>query len=114
VVGVTDRFDELVVLLKREFGWLDPHKYWPAHVARARSEETQVDQETLDRIRAMNRFDFALYEFANELMDKQIAKSGKEFDRDLSIFKSQRAHMMESAYHEHPEAQASGNGIETG
>jgi hypothetical protein len=104
VVGVTDRFDEMVVLLKREFGWLDPHKYWPAHVARARSEQTQINRETLDRIRELNQFDFALYEFANEMMDKQIENSGIDFERDISIFKSQRAQMMESAYHKHPKA----------
>ena len=104
VVGVTDRFDEMVVLLKREFGWLDPHKYWPAHVARARSEQTQINRETLGRIRELNQFDFALYEFANEMMDKQIEKSGKDFERDMSIFKSQRAQMMESAYHKYPKA----------
>ena len=94
----------MVVLLKRKFGWKDPHKYWPAHVARARSEQTQLDQETLDHIREMNQFDFALYQFASELMETQINASGETFEHDLRIFKSQRAKMLEGACLEHPKA----------
>jgi len=102
VVGVTDRFDEMVVLLKRKFGWLNPHKYWPKHFHGERSEQTQIDKETIDRIRDMNRFDLALYEFAHNMMDEQIVKSGKDFERDMSTFKSKRAHMMERVKHNDP------------
>ena len=104
VVGVTDRFDETVVLLQREFGWSDSYRYWPAHVARARSEQTDVDEQTLDRIRELNEFDFALYEFAKALMIEQIARSGTDFERDLSIFRSERARLMKRARHEVPDA----------
>ena len=102
VVGVTDRFDEMIVLLKREFGWMNPHEYWPKHFRGERSKQSPIDKETLDRIRDMNRFDLALYEFAKELMDKQIQESRKDFEHDLSIFRLERAHLMERVKHNDP------------
>jgi hypothetical protein len=50
---------------------------------------------TVERIRDLNRFYFPHYQFANEKMAKQIAKAGKEFEPDLAIFRSERAHTME-------------------
>jgi len=102
VVGVTDQFDEMLVLLKRKFGWLNPHKYWPKHFHGARSEQTQIDKETIDRIRDMNRFDLALYDFAKRMMDDEIEKSGKDFQSDMNVFRSQRMNLMECVYHKNP------------
>ena len=103
VVGVTDRFDEMVVLLKRKFGWSDPHNYWPKHFRGARAEQSPPNKDTVDQIRAGNEYDLELYEYANELMDEQIKKSGKAFEHDLSIFRSERAQVMEQVKRQDPE-----------
>jgi len=102
VVGVTDQFDEMVVLLKRKFGWLSPHKYWPVHVGRVRSERSQIDMATIDRIRDGNRFDLALYNFAHKMMDDTIEKSGQGFQFDMNVFRSQRKELMECVNHRNP------------
>jgi Galactose-3-O-sulfotransferase len=68
-VGVTERFDESVVLLGRTLGWKDV-RYVSANVARGGTPPTQAD---LELVRNANLLDQELYEHACRLLDERIA-----------------------------------------
>ena len=67
-VGVTERFDESIVLLRRTFGWSDV-RYMNANVARSTTPPSESD---LALIEEMNSLDMALYREACLAFDKRI------------------------------------------
>ena len=102
VVGVTDRFDEMVVLLKRKFGWESTHKFWPGNIRLERTEKLPIDEKIMEKIRDMNRFDLALYDYVHQMMDDAIEETGGDFERDMRIFQSHRTDIMKRVGHENP------------
>lgn len=64
VVGVTERFDESLFLLKRQFNWNDIH-YEKRNVTKNRPQSKDISPDILSLIRMKNRLDFELYEFAS-------------------------------------------------
>jgi Galactose-3-O-sulfotransferase len=84
VVGLTERFDETFVLLRRALGWKLPY-YVTANVA---TRPKQATERTLERIRERNRLDLELYEFADELLSAAIAEQGASFPREVAAFKA--------------------------
>jgi len=66
VVGVTERFDESLVLFAREFGYRIP-MYVPTNLALSRKWRLRIedlDGSLIARIRDVNRCDFSIYEHA--------------------------------------------------
>jgi len=68
-VGVTERFDESMVLLRRTFGWSDV-RYMSANVAR---RATQPAESDLALIEERNSLDMALYDEACGAFERRIA-----------------------------------------
>ncbi|HYX84818.1 MAG TPA: hypothetical protein VE777_07595 [Gaiellales bacterium] len=68
-VGLTERFDESLLLLRRTLEWRDV-RYVSVNVARSRSELTPAQRELIER---RNRLDLELYEHAGRLFDARIA-----------------------------------------
>lgn len=71
VVGLTERFDESLVLMRLAFGW-DRLRYVPVNVDRSRRELPSM--QDLDLIRSRNELDLALYAWATERFEDAIAK----------------------------------------
>jgi len=68
VVGLTERFEESLILLQRAFGWpLD--RFTLRNVGGNRLRRDQVDDETLNVIQDCNRYDLDLYRFATGLFE---------------------------------------------
>jgi hypothetical protein len=74
VAGLTERFDETLVLLRQAFGWT---RLWyvPANVAPKASGSGPISAETRRRIADRNRFDMELYRWAGERLDAAAAAS---------------------------------------
>lgn len=85
VVGVTERFDESILLFRQTFGWRLP-LYAPINVARQR-DRTPVDAETRQSIRERNGLDEELYAFVVGRLEDAIASAGNEFQRALHRFR---------------------------
>jgi len=68
-VGVTERFDESVVLLERTFGWRDV-RYVSANVHRGAAPPTDAE---LELVRNANPLDLDLYAHACRLLGDRIA-----------------------------------------
>jgi hypothetical protein len=81
VVGLTERFEESLILLQHAFGW--PLHCFPArNVGENRPRRTEVGEEAMKAIEDCNRFDLDLYRFACGLFERAVG--GIDMTRDLA------------------------------
>jgi Galactose-3-O-sulfotransferase len=92
VVGVTDCFDETLILLKRTFGWTRDLIYYPKNQNPTRPPADSVPQKLLDAIKERNQLDGELYQFASELLDEAMVSADSSLREEVEEFKAlQRA-----------------------
>lgn len=84
VVGVTERFDETFIVLRRALGWRVPF-YVTANVAAGGPKPFPDSAREL--IRERNQLDLELYRFADELLSAAIADQGPWLAREVAAFK---------------------------
>ena len=88
LVGVTDRFDESLILVKRAFGWrLKDILYVSQKVDHTRPFRETIGAETVKLIEAHNELDLKLYEFARQLLEERISQHDSSFRREVQIFR---------------------------
>ncbi len=78
VAGLTERFEETVVLLQRRFGWGLPY-YVKENVGANRLDRTQVPEDVMGVIQRQNEWDQELYAFAAARFEEQCAREGAGF-----------------------------------
>src|SRR5215831_5334217 len=71
VVGLSERFEESLALMKLRFGW-KLRRYSSFNVTRARPKKHDLSKAALDLIVAKNSFDLALYEYAANIFQTAI------------------------------------------
>ncbi|HWC31715.1 MAG TPA: hypothetical protein VG709_01140 [Actinomycetota bacterium] len=72
-VCVTERFDDGVALLGREFGWRRIY-YLPRNVSAGRPRTVDVSEEAVGLIRQRSRADIALHRFATDLFEDRVRR----------------------------------------
>jgi hypothetical protein len=72
VVGLTERFDESVLLLQHAFGW-KRQSAAASNVGENRPARVEVSEAALQVIEDCNRFDRELYRFASDLFEEAIS-----------------------------------------
>ncbi|HBL10851.1 MAG TPA: hypothetical protein DD379_05495 [Cyanobacteria bacterium UBA11162] len=85
VVGLTERFDETLILLGIQLGWSG----MPFYVAQNKSKrplQKDILPETLELIQEKNYLDVKLYRYAEEILDQQRVKQKSSFEDDLNFF----------------------------
>ena len=91
VVGVTECFDETVILIKRTLGWAHEPYYLPDLVNKDRPVSASLPQKSIDTILERNELDSKLYEFAQEFLYERISAHGSDFDSEVRRFKALNA-----------------------
>jgi hypothetical protein len=86
VVGLTERFDETLLLLKKELGW-QHHSYTRHNVTARRPEKRELSEAALDSILRANQLDVALYQYAKGLFEEQVRRRGPAFTRELNRYR---------------------------
>jgi hypothetical protein len=87
VVGLTERFDETLLLLRREYGWRSTQTlYLSANVGRAR-KVARLSAAELELAAAANELDRELFEFAGEIAAERLARAGRGAGGDLARFR---------------------------
>jgi len=71
VVGISERFEESLMLMARTFGWQIPF-YENRKVSKMRP---QVESGAVEMIREYNRLDLELYEFGKKLFEERLRKN---------------------------------------
>ncbi|MCP4407235.1 MAG: sulfotransferase family protein [Gammaproteobacteria bacterium] len=99
VIGLTERFDETLILLKRRFGWTEDLRYHPKHVTRNRPSANILPNSSIAAIMERNELDIELYEFAKELFDEAISSQDAGFHNEVEEFKSMNARYTSGLRH---------------
>jgi hypothetical protein len=99
LVGLTERFDEGLAILKIIFGW-EIAKYAKFNVTKSRLKKHSLPASTVELIADRNRFDMALYEYAIPIFDQTRAKYGREVQRQLDLIsQAKELSKLESMYY---------------
>ncbi|GAG93090.1 unnamed protein product [marine sediment metagenome] len=86
VVGLTEKFDESLLLMKQRFGWRDIF-YTRQEVTAKRPPKSAIPPSTLRIIEEKNNQDMELYAFAKQLLEEQISNEGPSFERRVKLFR---------------------------
>jgi len=90
VVGLSERFEESLALMKLRLGW-KLWRYSSFNVTRARPKKADLSQATLDLIAAKNSFDLALYECAANIFQTAINTHAAEVGQITRELEAARA-----------------------
>ena len=90
VVGLSERFEESLALMKLRLGW-KLWRYSSFNVTRARPKKQDLTQATLDLIAAKNSFDVALYECAAKIFQTAINTHAAEVGQITRELEAARA-----------------------
>lgn len=82
VVGTTERFDELLTLIRLGLGWSNV-LYTRARETGARPHRDDLDAAERELILSANHLDVELHSRAGAIMDEAIAGQGKRFEEEL-------------------------------
>lgn len=85
VVGLVERFDESLLLLKKTYGWRNIY-YVQDNVNRQRPGRETIPPETIALIEQQNNLDMELYRFGQELFANQVARHGASFSQEVRRF----------------------------
>jgi hypothetical protein len=83
-VGVTERFDEALILLRRHASW-KWHFYVPDNVSV--EAHTPLSPEILSALRDQNRLDTILYTYTQERCRKLVRQGGLSFQTEYRLFR---------------------------
>ncbi len=86
VFGLTERFDETLLLLTRALGW-KMRGYARTNVTKKRPRKDATDPALIATIRELSVVDLALYEFARELFEERLAAQPPEFATQLAALR---------------------------
>jgi Galactose-3-O-sulfotransferase len=84
LVGLTERFDEGLAILKIMFGW-EIAKYAKFNVTKSRQAGTNLPSSTVELIAERNQYDVALYDFASTVFNQTCAQYGDEVQKQIDL-----------------------------
>lgn len=85
VVGTTENFDRMLMLLKKNFNWKNI-LYVKKRVTQNRPKPKQIDPDTRKIIETYNEIDLNLYQYAKQLLEEQISVQDSSFFEELKQF----------------------------
>jgi hypothetical protein len=85
LAGLSERFDESLVLLRDALGWRRPLYYTRQNETRGRPRAA-LDARTAGALRAHNALDLELYAYAADRFARRIAAGGEPFAREATTF----------------------------
>ncbi|MGM7719636.1 sulfotransferase family 2 domain-containing protein [Metabacillus sp. Hm71] len=75
VVGITEKFDESIFLMKKELGWNNfnyQNMFKKTNVTKNRLQASEIPQKIIDKIKKKNHLDFELYKWAEQNLNEQF------------------------------------------
>ncbi len=84
-IGISERFDETLILLKRYFKWRNIF-YAKINVAKTRPNKEDISKDTLDLIKKHNELDIYLYRIVKNEFEKIINNQDSSFVKELKTF----------------------------
>jgi hypothetical protein len=85
VVGISERFDETLWLMKKRFGWRFPY-YLKENVTPERPAKERISPEALQTIQKNNLLDQELYDYAQQRLTREVQQHGPGFHDEIARF----------------------------
>lgn len=86
VIGLTERFDESLILLQKQYGWNQlSYARW-VHKSKSRPKVEDLSEKTFETIINANYYDLKLYEFGKALFDQQVSTQISDLDRKIFAY----------------------------
>lgn len=85
--GLTERFDESLLLFRRQLGWTRMPFYVSRNVNTNRPSIEELPKDAVEAVRAQNRLDLALYRFACERFETVWEEVAEEVEQELRCFR---------------------------
>ena len=99
LVGLTERFDEGLAILKIMFGW-EIAKYAKFNVTKSRLKKTSLPSATVELIAERNKYDVALYDYAVPIFEATRAKYGDAVQQQIDLItQAKELRKLESLYY---------------
>ena len=86
VVGIQKRFDESLLMLKKELAWKKMPFYYRRNTNRANSYKREISNSTRAVLEKYNELDLELYEYAKNIFVEQLNQQNLSFNRNLQFF----------------------------
>jgi len=86
-VGLTEKFDESLVLMKRRLGWSRIY-YTQINVNPNRPPKSEISDSTVRAIERNNEKDLELYAFARQLFEESVREEGPSFGSEVKRFRT--------------------------
>ncbi len=86
VIGLTERFDETILLIMRKLGWNQLPFYLNANVTSNRLKQNDIPEDTLQVIREITKLDIELYNCVSQWFQETIEAEGVTFSNNLKYF----------------------------
>lgn len=90
VVGVTERFDETIVLMRHALNWTKDILYYPRNTNPLRPRLDAIPPSIRESILRRNELDHELYLLANSMLDEKISSMGGGFEEEVLEFRRRR------------------------
>jgi len=87
IIGLTERFDESLILLKKAFGWRTKDIVYRKQRVGNRPPKGEISRETIKLIEERNELDIQLYQFARQLFEERISQQDSSFRREVQILR---------------------------
>jgi len=95
VVGLSERFEESLALMKLRFGW-KLNSYSSFNVTRARPKKRDLPQSTLELMHEKNALDMELYECGKQIFEAAVAANADSVGRLADDLREARTRSQES------------------
>ena len=86
VAGLTERFDETIMLMKKHFGWSYP-LYSRRNVQKNKPVKEKIPEATIKLIEQKNALDVELYRFAKKKFERLLSEQDESFHEELNKLK---------------------------
>lgn len=96
LVGLTEKFDESLLMLTHVLGWKREVHYVPKLKNKAKPHTKEIPAHLLEKIEELNHWDRKLYEFASERFDHTIKMLGPGFLEKVSQFSTTNKNFVET------------------
>lgn len=87
VVGLTEQFDESLILMSNFCRWKLPY-YTKLNTGKNKPVKQNISDETLKTIARFNELDIQLYEYASQKLQQQITSFGSAFSTQMKMFRT--------------------------
>jgi len=87
VVGAQERFDESLILMRRQFGWPLPY-YAKQNVTQRQAGTSSIDSAGDSVVGAQNELDMALYRYVLERLELQLAEQHWSYHWELRALRT--------------------------